>query len=248
VDGSGGNGFASVALEADNAETARVAIANPTGLWVEVSLVGPVGTQAELAPGQSVASDWPGTMPLSWILEPGERIVLHMHPNQVHPDESVRNSSVMHLWVRPTARAAMARVVQGMASVAVPELGDLHGSRLSAFYRAMLGSAQRAGSGRVGCLVALDGDVSAGDERAFAQNLGCAVRESLTGWVLADAASAMGVGVDPGTVSARLEPNSLRARIGPDPAVGWFLWNLQLDGREPGGRVRVSRTGAAAGG
>jgi hypothetical protein len=248
VDAAGGNGFASVALEYEDAETARVALANPTGLWLEVSLVGPVGTQAELAPGQSVASDWPGTTPLSWILEPGERIVVHMHPNQVHPDESVRSSSVMHLWVRPTSRAAMARVIQGLASVGVPELGDLHGGRLSAFYRAMLGSAQRAGSGRVGCLIALDGDVSAGDERAFAQNLACAAREPLTGWIMADAASVMGVGVDPGVVSGRLEPNAVRARIGPDPAVGWFLWNLQLDGREPGGRVRVSRTGATAGG
>lgn len=248
VDGSGGNGFASVALEADDAETARVVLANPTGLWVEVSLVGPVGTQAELAPGQAVASDWPGTAPLSWILEPGEQLVLHMHPNQVHPDASVRSSSVTHIWVRPTARSAMAKVVQGLARAGVPELGDLHGSRLSSFYRAMLGSAQRAGSGRVGCLVALDGDVSAGDERSFAQNLTCAAREPLTGWVMADAASTMGIGVDPGVVSSRLDPGFVRSRLGSDPAVGWFLWNLQLDGREPGGRVRVSRTGAAAGG
>ena len=60
-------------------------------------------------------SDWPGLPPLSWILEPGQEMVLHVHPNQVHPDASVRGSSVYHVWLRPTARAAMARVAQGMA-------------------------------------------------------------------------------------------------------------------------------------
>jgi hypothetical protein len=223
-------------------------VANPTGLWLEISLVGPVGTQAELAPGQSAASDWPGTAPLTWIVQPGEGIILHIHPNVAHTNAEVRRASVTHLWVRPSPRAAMARVVQGLASIGVPELGDLRGARLSAFYRAMLASAQRTGSGRVGCLVALDGDVSAGDERAFQQNLGCAAREPLTGWVMADAAAAMGVGVSDAAVSSRLASGPVRARLSPDPAVGWYVWNLQLDGREPGGRVRVSRTGAAAGG
>ncbi|HEY3081287.1 MAG TPA: hypothetical protein VGM69_15445 [Chloroflexota bacterium] len=248
VDGSGANEFASVALEGDDASSSRVALANPTGMWLEVTLVGPVGTMAALAPGQSVTTDWPGAAPLTWIVEPGERITLNMRQNEVHPDPQVRSASVMHLWVRPTGRSAMARVIQGLAAVGVPELGELRGAALTAFYRALLAEAQRSGSGRVGCLVGLDGDVNAGDEGAFDQDLACAAREPVTGRVLAEAAGTLGVGVDEQVVNGRLDVDALRARMSPDPAVGWFWWNLQLDGREPGGRVRVSRTGAAAGG
>ena len=45
-----------------------------------------------------------------------------------------------------------------------------------------------------------------------------------------------------------VQPGSLIGRVGADPATGWFFWNLQLDGREPGGRIRISHTGAASGG
>ena len=212
-------------------------------MWLEVTLIGPVGTVGSLAPEQSVTTDWPGAAPLTWIVEPGGRIALNLRQNELHPDPTVRRASVMNLWVRPTGRSSMARVVQGMAAVGVPELGELRGAALTAFYRAVLDRAQRGGSGRIGCLVALDGDVSAGDERAFEQDLICAAREPPTGCVLAEAAATLGVGVDEQIVSSRLDADALRARMSPDPAVGWFLWDLQLDGREPGGRVRVSRTG-----
>lgn len=248
LDGSGANGFASVALEAEDAGTARVSIANPTGMWIEATLIGPVGTQAELAPGQSIVSDWPGLPPLSWLLEPGQKLTLLVHPNQVNTNPDVRASSVYHVWMRPTPRGAMAGVAQAMAAVGLPELTDLRGGRLTAYYRALLGAASQSGSGVVGCLTALDGDVNAGDERQFASDLTCAAGAQITGYVMAQAAAAIGTGVDPAAVSARLAPGALMGRIGPDPATGWLFWNLQLDGREPGGRVRISRTGAASGG
>jgi hypothetical protein len=223
-------------------------VTNPTGMWLEASLIGPAGTQAELAPGQTIVSDWPGLTPLSWILEPGQQMILHVHPNQVHPDLTVRNSSVYHVWVRPTARAAMARVAQGMAAQALPEVTDMHGARLTSYYRALLTAASQSGAGTVGCLVALDGDVNAGDEKQFSSDLTCAAGAPITGYVMAQAAAAVGVGVDPNAVSGRLTPGALIGQIGPDPATGWFFWNLQLDGREPGGRIRISHTGAASGG
>jgi hypothetical protein len=248
IDGASANGFVGAALEAEDAGTARVHITNPTGLWLEATLIGPAGTQAELAQGQTVMSDWPGLPPLSWILEPGQAMILHVHPNQVHPDEGVRRSSVYHVWLRPTARAQMARVAQGMAAVGLPEVGDLRGARLSAYYRALLTAASQSGAGTVGCLVALEGDINAGDERQFASDLGCAADAPITGYVMAQAAAVLGVGVDPNAVSARLTPGALIGRVGADPATGWFFWNLQLDGREPGGRIRISHTGAASGG
>jgi hypothetical protein len=247
IDGSSANGFASAALEGDDATTARVAIANPTGMWIEVSLVGPIGTQAELAPGQTVIADWPGLQPLSWILEPGQRMTVQIHPNLIHPDAGVRSTSVMHIWMRPTARSAMARIAQAMAAVGVPELGDLHGARLTAYYRGLLAATAQAGAGNAGCLVALDGDVNAGDEAQFGGDLACAAAQPVTGYVMAVAAASIGTGVDPNAASARLTLQALNDRIGPDPATGWFWWNLQLAGREPGGRIRVSRTGAASG-
>jgi hypothetical protein len=216
-------------------------------MWVEATLIGPVGTQAELAPGQTIASDWPGLLPLSWILEPGQKMTLQIHPNLVHPNPDVRSLSVVHLWVRPTARAAMAHVAQAMAGVGLPELGDLHGARLTAYYRALLSATAQAGAGTAGCLVALDGDVNAGDEVQFASDLGCAAGQPVTGYVMAQAAAAVGTGVDPNAVAGRVTAPALLDRIGPDPATGWFWWNLQLAGREPGGRVRISRTGAASG-
>lgn len=247
VDGSSANGFASVSLDGDDANTARVTLANPTGMWVEVSLIGPVGTQAELAPGQTIVADWPGLQPLSWILEPGQKMTVQIHPNLVHPNPDVRKLSVVHLWVRPTARAAMAHVAQAMAGVGLPELGDLHGARLTAYYRGLLSATAQAGAGNAGCLVALDGDVNAGDEVQFASDLGCAASQPVTGYVMAQAAASIGTGVDPNAVAGRITLPALQDRIGPDPATGWFWWNLQLAGREPGGRIRVSRTGQAAG-
>ncbi|HEY3109435.1 MAG TPA: CARDB domain-containing protein [Chloroflexota bacterium] len=248
IDAGTANGFVDVKLEAEDAATARVHVSNPTGLWLEASLIGPTGTQAELAAGQAVTSDWPGLPPLSWILEPGQEMILHVHPNQVHPDPNVRSSSVYHVWLRPSARAAMARVAQGMAAVGLPELGDLHGARLSAYYRALLTAASQSGAGTVGCLVGLDGDINAGDEMLFARDLTCAASTSISGYVMAQAAAAIGVGVEPPAVSARLTPGALIGRVGSDPATGWFFWNLQLDGREPGGRIRISHTGSASGG
>lgn len=248
LDGASANGFAGVALEAEDAGTGRVSISNPTDMWLEATLIGPAGTQAELAPGQLIVSDWPGLPPLSWILRPGERMILHVHPNQVHPEQLVRNSSVYHVWVRPTARAAMARVTHGMAGVGLPELGDLQGSRLTAYYRNLLTAASQSGGGIVGCLTALDGDVNAGDERQFLADLRCATGAPITGYVMAQAAASIGTGVDPAAVSGRLNAGAILGRIGDDPATGWFFWNLQLDGREPGGRIQISYTGAAAGG
>ena len=70
----------------------------------------------------------------------------------------------------------------------------------------------------------------------------------ITGYVMAQAAAAIGVGVDPNAVAARLTTGALLGRVGADPATGWFFWNLQLDGREPGGRIRISHTGSASGG
>lgn len=248
LDASSSNGFASAALEGDDANTARVTIANPTGMWIEASLVGPIGMQAELGAGQSVVSDWPGLQPLSWILEPGQKMTVNIHPNLVHPDATVRQTSVMHIWMRPTSRSAMAKIAQSMASVGLPELTDLHGARLTAYYRALLASTAQAGAGNAGCLIALDGDVNAGDEAQFSNDLACAVTQPVTGYLMATAAAAIGTGVDPNVVSSRLNVNSANAAIGDDPATGWFWWNLQLAGREPGGRVRISKTGAASGG
>lgn len=247
LDGSSSNGFASAALEGDDANTARVTIANPTGMWIEASLVGPIGMQADLVPGQSVVSDWPGLQPLSWILEPGQKMTVNIHPNLVNPDPTVRQTSVVHIWMRPTARAAMAKIAQSMASVGVPEVTDLHGARLTAYYRALLAATAQAGAGNAGCLIALDGDVNAGDEAQFSSDMACAATQPVTGYLMATAAAAIGTGVDPNAVSSRINVNSVNAAIGADPATGWFWWNLQLAGREPGGRVRVSRTGAAAG-
>ncbi len=246
IDAAAANGFASVHLENDASEVARVAIGNPTGTWTEVMLVGPTGTHVEAAPGQSLIAQWPGMPPLSWIVEPGGRIVLDVHKNRTHADPVVRDASVVHAWARPSARSAMARVVAGIAAVGVPEAGDLNGARLATFYRALLDSASRLGASRSGCMVALDGDVNAGDEVAFDRNLACIAREPISGWILAEAAAQIGVGVDPGTVSSRLSVAALRQRIGRDPATGWVFWNLYLDGREPGGRIRISRTGTVA--
>jgi hypothetical protein len=142
----------------------------------------------------------------------------------------------------------MARVAQAMAAVGLPELTDLHGARLTSYYRSLLSAASQSGSGAVGCLTALDGDVNATDERQFASDLNCAASAPITGYVMAQAAAAIGAGVDPGVVSSRITAGALLGRIGPDPATGWLFWNLQLDGREPGGRVRISHTGAASGG
>lgn len=248
IDGVGANGFASAALEGDDPSTARLGIANPTGMWLEATLIGTVGTQAELIPGQTVVSDWPGLLPLSWILEPGQNISIAAHPNLVHPDPIVRNSTVMHVWMRPTARSQMAQIAQAIAGVGVPELGELHGTRLTTYYRSLLGAAAQKGAGNVGCLTALDGDVNAGDDAQFVRDLACAVRTPMVGYVIAEAAAAIGVGVDPTVVSGRLTLDALANRLGGAPATDWFWWNLQLAGREPGGRIRISRTGAAAGG
>lgn len=246
IDGSAANGFASVVLESDDPNLARISIGNPTSDWVEATLLGPMGTFAQLAPDQSIVSDWPGLPPLSWILAPGERMVLLVHPNKVHPNLAVQRASVTHLWVRPTSRSAMARIAKGMASVALPEAGDLRGTRLTAYYRSLLSAASRSGAGGVGCLVALDGDVNVGDETSFALDLACAAEQPATAYAMAEAAAAIGVGVDPAMVFERLDPNALSTQIGPDPAAGWFWWGVQLSGKEPGGRVRISRTGSAA--
>ena len=124
----------------------------------------------------------------------------------------------------------------------------MHGARLTSYYRALLTAASQAGSGTVGCLVALDGDINAGDERQFGNDLICAASSPITGYVMAQAAAAIGVGVDPALASARITPGALIGRVGSDPATSWFFWNLQLDGREPGGRIRISHTGTASGG